>query len=181
MKNVLVLSGSPYKKSNSEIMAQEFAKGATDAENKVEFLSLRGKKIKFCEGCFGCQKQGPCIIHDDANEITEKMKSADVITFATPIYYYGISGYYGISDQLKTMLDRFTALCEGDYRFREIYLLAVTAAETDKQAIKFAEHRISDWIACYEGVKLRDSIFGAGDIRKDAQFLKRVYAMGRQV
>ena len=174
MKNVLVLSSSVYKRSNSEILAQEFAKGATDAENKVEFLSLRGKKIAFCAGCLACQKQGPCVIHDDADEIAEKMKSADVIAFATPICYYGISF------QLNTMLDRFTMLYASDYRFRDIYLLA-TAAETDKQAIKITKSNIIDWIACFEGVKLRDSIFSAGDIRKMPQILKRVDTRGRKV
>ncbi len=81
MKKVLVLSSSLRKGSNSEILAQEFAKGAAEAGNKVEFESLRGKKIGFCMGCLACQKKGKCVIKDDANAITEKMKKAEVIVF----------------------------------------------------------------------------------------------------
>ena len=92
MKKVLVLSSSLRKGSNSETLAQEFAKGAAEAGNKVEFESLRGKKIGFCMGCLACQKKGKCVIKDDANAITKKMESADVIVFATPIYYYEMSG-----------------------------------------------------------------------------------------
>ena len=86
MKKVLVLSSSLRKGSNSETLAQEFAKGAAEAGNKVEFESLRGKKIGFCMGCLACQKKGKCVIKDDAPAITKKMESADVIVFATPIY-----------------------------------------------------------------------------------------------
>ena len=132
MKNVLVISSSLRTKSNSEAMAQEFAKGAAEAGNKVEVVSLRGKKISFCTGCLACQKKGKCVINDDANAITAKMKKAEVIVFATPIYYYEMSG------QLKTMLDRANSLYVSDYKFREIYLLT-SAADTDKKAMNIAK------------------------------------------
>ena len=140
MKNVLVISSSLRTKSNSEAMAQEFAKGAAEAGNKVEVVSLRGKKIAFCTGCLACQKKGKCVINDDANAITAKMKKAEVIVFATPIYYYEMSG------QLKTMLDRANSLYVSDYKFREIYLLT-SAADTDKKAMNIAKRGISGWIA----------------------------------
>lgn len=132
MKKVLVLSSSLRKGSNSETLAQEFAKGAAEAGNKVEFESLRGKKIGFCMGCLACQKKGKCVIKDDAPAITKKMESADVIVFATPIYYYEMSG------QLKTMLDRANSLYASDYKFREIYLLT-SAADTDAKAMNIAK------------------------------------------
>lgn len=128
MKKVLVLSSSLRKGSNSETLAQEFAKGAAEAGNKVDFVSLRGKKIGFCMGCLACQKKGKCVIKDDAPAITEKMKNAEVIVFATPIYYYEMSS------QHKTMLDRANSLYSSDYKFREIYLLT-SAADTDAKAM----------------------------------------------
>ena len=151
MKNVLVISSSLHNKSNSETLAQEFAKGAAEAGNKVDFVSLRGKKIAFCTGCLACQKKGKCVIKDDANAITEKMKNADVIAFATPIYYYEMSG------QLKTMLDRANSLYVSDYKFREIYLLTA-AADTDKKAMNIAKRGISGWIACFDDVKLKGAL-----------------------
>lgn len=179
MKKVLVLSSSLRKGSNSETLAQEFAKGAAEAGNKVEVVSLRGKKIAFCTGCLACQKKGKCVIKDDANAITEKMKNAEVIVFATPIYYYEMSG------QLKTMLDRANSLYSSDYKFREIYLLA-SAADTDKKAMNIAKRGISGWIACFGGVKFKGGICATGaenpgDVKERTTLLKKVYAMGSKV
>ena len=179
MKNVLVISSSLHNKSNSETLAQEFAKGAAEAGNKVDFVSLRGKKIAFCTGCLACQKKGKCAIKDDANAITEKMKNAEVIVFATPIYYYEMSG------QLKTMLDRANSLYSSDYKFREIYLLAA-AADTDKKAMNIAKRGIGGWIACFDGVKLKGALCAtgaesAGDVKKNSALLKKAFAMGKKV
>lgn len=160
MKKVLVISASLRKGSNSDILAKEFAKGAKDAGNDVEYISLQGKNIAFCRGCLTCQKKGKCVIKDDANEITEKMKNAEVIAFATPIYYYEMCG------QLKTMLDRANSLYISEYKFREIYLLA-TAAE-DKPAMKNAVNGIKGWIACFDNVKLKGTVFASASEPKEA-------------
>ena len=90
-KHVLVISTS-LRKGNSERLAQEFAKGAAAAGHQVEELTLRGKRLTFCTGCMACLEKGHCVIPDDAVEIAAKMKQADVIAFATPIYYYEMSG-----------------------------------------------------------------------------------------
>ena len=179
MKNVLVISSSLRTKSNSEAMAQEFAKGAAEAGNKVEVISLRGKKIAFCTGCLACQKKGKCVINDDANAIATKMKKAEVIVFATPIYYYEMSG------QLKTMLDRANSLYSSDYKFREIYLLT-SAADTDAKAMNIAKRGIGGWIACFDGVKLKGALCAtgaesAGDVKKNSALLKKAFAMGKKV
>ncbi len=103
-KKVLIISTSLRKNSNSEALAKAFADGAFSAGNEVETVSLMGKNIAFCKGCLACQNLGHCVIGDDALEITEKMKNAEVIAFATPIYYYEMSG------QMKTLLDRANSL-----------------------------------------------------------------------
>ena len=98
-KKVVVLSTSPRKNSNSEALAKAFARGAAEAGNDVEIIRMREKKVEFCRGCFACQKTGMCLIKDDMAEIVPKMEQADVLAFATPIYYYAMSG------QMKTLLD----------------------------------------------------------------------------
>ncbi|MDE8735289.1 flavodoxin family protein, partial [Eubacteriales bacterium DFI.9.88] len=77
--------------SNSELLADSFIEGAKEAGHAVEKISLKDKNIGFCKGCLACQEQGKCVIEDDAIEIAEKMKRADVIVYATPIYYYEMS------------------------------------------------------------------------------------------
>lgn len=103
-KKVLILSSSPRKGGNSETLAAAFAKGAQEAGNQVELVHLREKQYGFCKGCFACLKLGHCVIKDDAVEIVSQMHDADVLVFATPVYYYSVSG------QLKTMLDRANPL-----------------------------------------------------------------------
>ena len=123
MKKVLVISSSLRKNSNSEQLAVSFAEGAKSAGHEVELVSLRDKEIRFCVGCLACQKTQRCFMHDDADAIREKMLHADVLVFATPIYYYEMSGI------LKTLLDRANPLYPSDYQFREVYALAAAAEE----------------------------------------------------
>ena len=111
MKKVLIISVSLRKNSNSDLLAQQFAKGAQEAGYQVETISLREKNIQFCTGCMACLKAPRCVIRDDANTIVEKMGNADVICFATPVYYYEMAG------QMKTLLDRANPLFSADYSF----------------------------------------------------------------
>lgn len=85
MKKVVIISASLRKTSNSDILAKEFEKGAKTAGNEVEYISLVGKKIGFCVGCLACQKTQKCVIADDAAQIADQVKNADVLVFATPI------------------------------------------------------------------------------------------------
>ena len=103
-KNVLILSSSPRKGGNSETLAAAFAEGAQEAGNQVETVYLRDMQYGFCKGCLACQKPGHCVIKDDAVEIVTKMHDADVLVFATPVYYYSVSG------QLKTIPVSYTHL-----------------------------------------------------------------------
>ena len=92
MKKVIVISTSLRRGSNSDMLADQFAEGAKAAGNEVERISLVGKNIQFCKGCLGCQKLGHCVINDDVNDIMAKVLKADVVCWATPIYYYEMSG-----------------------------------------------------------------------------------------
>lgn len=78
-------------------LCNEFYRGAAEAGNNTEIIRLNEKKIGFCQGCYACEKLGKCFQNDDMNELAEKMLKADVIVFATPVYFYSMSG------QLKTL------------------------------------------------------------------------------
>ena len=155
MKNVLIISSSLRRGSNSEALAEEFARGAADAGNNVELISLREKDIRFCRGCLACQKTQKCVIADDSQTIVAKMRDADVIAFATPIYYYEMSG------QLKTLLDRANPLYPSDYRFRDIYMLT-SAAEDEQSTPERAVTGLTGWIDCFEKSHLAGTVFAGG-------------------
>lgn len=102
-----------------------------------------------------CQKTLKCIIKDDAISITEKMLKANVIAFASPIYYYSISG------QLKTLLDRSNALYCSEYKFRDIYFLC-TAAEDESYTKQGGIKAIQGWVDCFDKAKLIETVFCGG-------------------
>lgn len=154
-KTVLILSTSPRKGGNSDTLAEEFARGAREAGHQVEKIELYNKAIGFCRGCLACQKTRRCVIHDDADIITQKMLTADVLVFATPIYFYEMCG------QMKTLLDRSNPLYPADYAFREVYLLAA-AADGELSAMDGAVKGLEGWLACFEKAKLAGTVFGGG-------------------
>ena len=177
-KNVLVISTSPRKNSNSESLATAFAKGALEAGNTVEQISLRGKDIKFCIGCLTCVKTLRCVISDDTEEIRQKMLKADVIAFATPIYYYEMSG------QMKTLLDRSNPLYKSDYAFRDIYLLS-SAADDGPEVPERAITGLGGWIECFEKARFAGSVFMGGvdapGEKPEHPSLEDAYRMGLSV
>ncbi|MBD5538558.1 MAG: flavodoxin family protein [Desulfovibrio sp.] len=155
MKKVLVISTSLRPGSNSDLLADAFAAGAGEAGHEVEKVSLRGRELRFCTGCLVCQKTQACVIRDDAPEIVQKMKGSDVVAFATPVYYYEMSG------QMKTLLDRANPLFPSDYAFRDIYLLA-SAAEDDGRAVDGALHGLEGWVRCFEKCRVAGVLRGVG-------------------
>lgn len=178
-KNVLVISSSLRITSNSAVLAHEIVRGAADAGNNAEFLSLVDKGLNFCTGCMACQKSHSCVISDDASAIAEKVKYSDVLVFATPIYYYEMSG------QLKTMLDRMNPIYGDDYKFREIYLVC-TAADDDPQTPDRAVNGIKGWVSCFEKAQFKDVMFcggvdGPGDVMVRSDYMEQAYMLGRRL
>ena len=177
-KNILVISTSLRKGGNSETLADAFIKGAEETGNNIEKITLYDKTIGFCKGCLACQKTQRCVIRDDADIIAQKMMKADVIVFATPVYYYEMSG------QMKTMLDRANPLYTSDYAFRDIYLLA-SAAEEDEYAVEGAVKGISGWVECFPKARLAGTVFAGGvdsigEI-KGHKALDKAYKIGKSV
>ena len=177
-KNVMIISSSPRKGGNSETLAASFAKGAEEVGHKVETIYLREKNYGFCKGCLACLKLGHCVIDDDAVEIAARMHSADVLVFATPVYYYSVSG------QLKTMLDRANPLFDSDYAFTKAYLLA-TAAEDGEETVEGTVKAVQGWVDCFERCKLAGTVFAGGvnDVGDIAGHpaLEKAYQMGMEV
>ncbi len=177
-KNVLIITTSLRSNSNSDALAAAFAEGAKEAGNDVETISLKGKSIGFCVGCLACQKTQKCVIQDDAVALAEKVKSADVVAFATPVYYYGPSGL------LKTFLDRCNPIYPSDYAFRDVYFLA-TAADTDECAMDGPVKAMEGWTDCFGKARLAGMVFGGGvnapgEI-EGHEALQRAYEMGKRV
>lgn len=176
MKNIVIISTSLRPNSNSDQLAKAFERGARE-NNDVTYLSLKDKSVAFCRGCLACQQTGSCIIKDDAVEIEKIVLSSDVVVFATPVYYYGMSG------QMKTLLDRLNPMYSKEYKFRDVYLLT-TAAENEEETPKRAIDGLQGWLDCFEKAELKGTLFCGGvNAPKDIdgnEAIELAYQMGKQ-
>lgn len=155
MKNIIVISSSPRKNGNSNALVAAFVRGAEERGNAVEVISLTGKHMEFCRGCMVCNKTNRCVIADDMKQINEKLGKAEVVVFATPVYYYSVSG------QLKTFFDRTSPHFTADYKFRDVYLLA-TAAEDETTTPEGTIQATVGWVDCFEKARLKKTVFAGG-------------------
>jgi len=178
MKNVVIINSTYRKGGNSEALAMQFKKGAEENGNSVKVINLRDINLKYCIGCLSCLKKGKCVLNDSVNELLPVVQNADVLVFATPVYYYSMCG------QLKTFLDRLNPLYGRVNKFREVYLLT-TAAEDDKSAMDGTIKGVQGWVDCFDGVSLSGIVYGIGadgigTVQKTAAIIE-AYEMGKSI
>lgn len=178
-KNILVISSSPRKGGNSDVLCDEFVKGALDAGHKCEKIFLRDKKINYCTGCGYCADNDyiGCAQKDDMAEILEKIQAADTIVFSTPIYFYAMAG------QMKTFIDRMCAKYT-HITNKEFYYI-MTAADSSKGAIQFALGEFKGLMACLENPKELGYLFAGGVWKKgeinNTDYPKKAYETGKNI
>lgn len=121
---VTILNGSPRPNGNTEIMADAFMKGAQEAGHEVTKINLAGKKIAGCLGCQYCfSHDGVCVQKDDMAEILEVLDETDLVVFASPIYWFDMTG------QMKCAIDRMYARGKKGFHMTKAALLLDAASE----------------------------------------------------
>lgn len=176
-KKVLILSGSPRKGGNSDILCDEFAKGARKAGHTVEKIRVAEKNIGYCRACYACRDTGVCAIKDDMADVMQKIIDADVLVLASPVYFYSIDA------QLKTLIDRTVAHWT-EVTDKEFYYI-VTAADGEKEAAETTVACFRGYAECVEGAKEMGIIYGMGvyekgEVRNTAA-TSDAYEMGKRV
>lgn len=178
MKKVLILSGSPRKGGNSDLLCDEFLRGALESGNSAEKIRVSEKKVGYCRGCYYCEANGgECVNRDDMKEILQKMIDADVIVLASPVYFYSIDA------QLKTVLDRTVARWT-EVKNKEFYYI-MTAADEARESMHTTLACFRGYADCVEGAKECGVIYGTGvyergEIRNKPAF-SEAYTMGKRV
>jgi multimeric flavodoxin WrbA len=175
-KNVLVISGSPRKNGNTSMLCESFCKGAAEAGNSVEMISLAGKEIAFCTACYACHNGG-CPKKDDAPEIVEKMLKADVIVLGTPVYFYTMSA------QLKALIDR-SVMVYPKIEKKEFYFL-MAMADTEEENFTGTIEALRGFVACCEnsverGIITAPGVYEAGEIAGHPALVK-AYEAGKGI
>ena len=177
-KKILVLSASPRKGGNSDLLCDQFVIGAKESGNKVEKIFINDKKINYCTACESCRiNNGKCIWKDDMAEILEKMIEADVLVMATPVYFYTMNG------QLKTLIDRTVARYT-EIKNKEFYFI-MTAADHSKESMERTLECFRGFTCCLSGAKEKGIIYGTGVWKKGeikgSEFLEEAYNMGKNI
>lgn len=178
MKNVLIVSASPRKGGNSDMLCDQFAKGAKESGHKVEKIFLASKKIGYCIGCGVCNSTHKCVQKDEMAELLDKMVEADVIVLATPVYFYSMDG------QMKTFIDR-TVPRYTEIKNKDFYFI-MTAADTQKENLKRTMETFRGFTEdCLEGAKEAGIIYGTGAWNvgeiKSTPAYEEAYKMGRSI
>lgn len=156
-RKVLIISSSPRIGGNTDMLCDEFMRGARQAGNDVKKIHLAEKNISYCTGCGICNVEGKdCPHKDDAAEIIEDMINADVIVLATPVYFYAMSA------QLKTLIDR----CCGKYtkmNDKSFYFIAAGAENaSEMQLLEKAFDNMMGFLECLENPVLKGKVMAAG-------------------
>ena len=176
-KKVLILSGSPRKDGNSDILCNEFMRGAIESGTEVEKIRVAEKKIGFCTGCYACRNTGVCAIKDDMAEVMQKLIDADVIVLASPVYFYSIDA------QLKALIDR-TVCRWTEVKDKEFYYI-MTAADSGIESMETTLACFRGYADCVEGAKEMGIIYGTGVYEKgeikDKKAMLEAYEMGKCV
>lgn len=177
-KKVLVLSSSPRRGGNSDLLCDQFTNGVQQAGHHVDKIFLKDKKINYCTGCGTCIDRGKsCPQKDGMAEVLDKMIAADVIVMVTPVYFYTMCA------QMKTLIDRTCA------RYTEInnkdFYFIVTAADNSKPAMKRTLEEFRGFTYCLDGPNEKGIIYGTGawnigDIKK-SDAMKKAFEMGKTV
>ena len=176
--NILILSGSPRRGGNTKLMAEVFAKGAAE-HHHVEIVSVSDVKVNPCLGCNACFKNEThaCVQKDDMSLIYEKMNHADMLVIASPVYFYGLSA------QLKAVIDRCHNPIRDTFRIKKMALLLVGAATLPELFDSIlAQYQLSLNFFKLEdaGRVLVRSIKDKGDI-KNTNALNEAFELGQQI
>ncbi len=176
--NILILSGSPRKGGNTDLLVDAFAKGASPRHH-VEVVSVHDYKVNPCIGCNSCftREDYKCCQKDDMQIVYEKMAKAEMLVIASPVYFYGLSA------QLKVVIDRFHNPIRDTFHIHKMALLLVGAASLPE----LFDSILTQYELCLKFFKLEDMgrvlVRGAkdkGDV-KNGDALKLAQELGQRI
>ena len=176
--NILILSGSPRRGGNTELLVEAFVKGASQ-KHHVEVVSVHDYKVNPCMGCNACFKNesNACIQKDDMSLIYDKMAVADMLVIASPVYFYGLSA------QLKAVIDRFHNPIRDTYHIKKTALLLVGAASLPE----LFDGILAQYQLCLNFFKLEDAgrvlvrgVKDKGDI-KNTEAPNEAFGLGQSI
>ena len=175
---IVVLEGSPNKSGSSNLLADALIRGAREAGHTVRVIDAAHSDIPPCTGCIHCGYEGPCAQKDDVEGIRKKILDADMLVFATPLYYYGMSA------QLKTMVDRFCAFNSSIQRKHMKSALLAVAWNSDDWTFEALEAHYQTLVR-YLNLQDMGMVLGKGcgspSMTQHSPYTQRAYELGNRL
>lgn len=176
-KKILILTGSPRRNGNSNTLADELAKGASEAGHEVVRFDSAFKEVHPCIGCNFCGMDGACVFKDDFEFVRKHIVDADCVVFATPMYYFGISA------QLKAVIDRFYAINGQIHVNKKAVLMMTYANSAASDAVPIESHyevliKYLGWTDA--GQIIVPGVWPVGAIN-DTKYTKLAYELGKKL
>lgn len=175
---IVVLEGSPNKNGSSNTLANAFIEGAKEAGHSVDMIGAAHANIHPCTGCIHCGYEGPCVQKDDVDDIRARVLAADMMVFVTPLYYYGMSA------QLKTLVDRFCAFNSSIQRKHMKSAMIAAAWNADGWTFEALEAHDKTLVR-YLNLKDMGAVWGKGcgtpSMTKRSRYVQQAYELGKNL
>lgn len=175
---IVVLEGSPNKNGSSNMLAENFIRGAEENGHYVEVIDTTRVKVSPCTGCVTCDYNGPCAQEDDMEQIKSAILDADMLVFVTPLYYYGMSA------QLKTLIDRFCAF-NGSIQTKQMKsaLLAVAWNGDDWtfEALEAHYHTLVRYLNFRDQGTVLGKGCGTPSMTRNSGYPEKAYKLGKSI
>lgn len=175
---IVVLEGSPNRNGSTHLLVEAFSNGAKEAGHSVRLVDAAHANVQPCTGCVRCGYEGPCVQKDEMEEIRAVILEADMLVFATPLYYYGMSA------QLKTLIDRFCSFNGSIQRKHMRSALLAVAWNSDSWTFEALESHYRTLVR-YLNFRDQGTILGKGcgtpAMTKKSNYLPMAYQMGKNL
>ena len=173
---IVVLKGSPRTNGNSNLLVEQFVKGTEEAGHEIIEFNCSKHKVGGCMACDSCRMAGPCVQKDDFEIIRPHLIDCDAILFASPIYYFNITG------QLKNVIDRFYAI-HGLMGPKKT--LFFTTMGNPNLHVANPAFSMYDWMLYYLGWEdcgriIANGVSGRGTV-KGTKFMQQAYELGKNL
>ena len=175
---IIVLEGSPNVHGSSNYLADQFIKGAAEAGHSCAVIDAARADIHPCTGCVRCGYNGPCVQHDGMEEVKREILGADMLTFVTPLYYYGMSA------QLKTLIDRFCAFnssIQGKHFKSALITAAWNAEDWTFEALAAHYHTLVRYLNLRDQGMILGYGCGTRGMTERSRYGKEAFELGRSL
>jgi multimeric flavodoxin WrbA len=182
-KNILIINGATRKNGNTDIIINKIIEGSINEKAKINLIELRNKKINDCIGCYTCYEKNKCSINDDMKEILVSINRSDMIIFASPIYWWGVTGI------MKIFIDRlyfyYSSRNKNLISGKKALVIAPMNMKQDNYKTKIFIEFFNILFDNLELVKINifffDNISEKGEILNNPDYIEQAYTIGKDL